>query len=234
MSDDLLEPETPVAPPPAAGNHFATILGILLLLVGIGFGVYVGAIWQSHNSRVARLKARNGDFVQLDDPTAEDEDVKIDLSPESKEAQTPGDGTPTKSTSDSMSTTLYNTYVAQLFPKPVHVIYWKDPDLKPEDIELIREFKDLQQLTVRCESIDGATVQQILDFPKLRKVRIQANKLDTAEIKSWKADKRLKNMTLVNPNWERADIRKLQQEADENETLKEKVNATNSTRPAFG
>ncbi len=235
MSDDLLEAETPAAPAPKKGLSAATIIGIALLLAVAGIGLYLGSFWQSHNSRIGRLKAKNGDFIQLEhrgdvdefEPEAprgrrgvvEGDKIGEDVGADKEEVKEPQ---------------WYDKYMEDMLPKPIQVVYWREPTLTEDDVSLLMEFNDLEMLSVNCQSIGADAIERFLTLPKLRRLTVQAQELDAATIGKWKAADKLRTLTLVNPKWDGKAISEIQESAKENETLKGKVNATASVRPSFG
>jgi hypothetical protein len=232
MSDELIEAETaPVPVTKASKPSVATILGILLLLAAIGAGLYVGSFWQSHNSRIARLKARSGDFVQLERRGDEDE-----FEPPSRrqrgENEDEGGAETSKSTVKEPS--WYEPYVTEMFPKPVQVIYWKDPALAPEDVDLLLQFPELEILSIKCESVESSAIEKFLSIPSLRRLSIKASKIDTSKIGEWKLDKKLKNITLINLTWKKDEMDMVRDQAKSNERLKGKLSLTNDDRPMAG
>lgn len=230
MSDELLEAETPPVPKTKGGGPSpATIIGLLLLAAVAGAGLYVGTFWQAHNSRTTRLKAKNGDFVQLEHRGEIDE-----FAPPKREEGSGREGSQVYATRELQEPAWYDPYLEEMFPKPVQIVYWRNPALEPEDIDLLLEFNELESLNVTCDQIDSGTIEKFLSLPKLRRMRIQANQLDASTIGSWKIDSRITNITLVNPKWSRDEMRTIQESAKANEGLKDKLDMTTTTGPSFG
>jgi hypothetical protein len=232
MSDELIEAETAPVPVTKAGKpSVATILGILLLLAAIGAGLYVGSFWQSHNSRIARLKAKNGDFVQLERRGEYDEFESPSRGQEGEKEEEAGTDTSKQTPKEPA---WYESYVEEMFPKPVQIIYWRDPSLGPDDVNLLLQFADLEVLSISCESIDASTIDKFLAIPTLRRLSIKATNIDVSKIGEWKVDKKLTSVTLTNTSWKNDDMRKVREQAKPNESLKGKLNVSNSDRPSFG
>ena len=231
MSDELLEAETPPVPKAkASGPSPATIIGLALLAAVIGCGLYVGSFWQAHSSRTARLKAKNGDFVQLEHRGEIDE-----FAPPKREAAEGGrGGSQVYATREVKEPAWYDPYLEELFPKPIQIVYWKNPSLGPEDINLLMEFSELEALNVTCDKIESTTIEKFLTLPKLRRLRIQSSNLDASTIESWKIDPKITNVTLVNPKWSGDDMKKISDGAKANAGLKDKLDMTTSTGPSFG
>lgn len=226
MSDELLEAETPPVPKvKASGPSPATIIGLALLAAAIGFGLYIGSFWQAHSSRTSRLKAKSGDFVQLEHRGEIDE-----FAPPEKDKK----GVLVYATREFKEPTWYDKYLEEMLPKPIQVVYWKNPTLAPEDINLIMEFNDLESLNVTCDTIESSTIEKFLTLPKLRRLRIQSEALDASTIGNWKVNSRITNITLVNPKWSSGDMDTIKGNADTNEGLKGKLDLTTVTGPSFG
>lgn len=227
MSDELLEAETPPVPKiKASGPSPATIIGLALLAAAIGFGLYIGSFWQAHSSRTSRLKAKSGDFVQLEHRGEIDEFAPPKQNEEG--------GGRVYATREFKEPTWYETYLQDMLPKPIQIVYWKNPTLAPEDINLIMEFGDLESLNVTCDQIESSTIEKFLTLPKLRRLRIQSDALDASTIGSWKVDSKITNVTLVNPKWSPGDMKTIKGNAGTNEGLKDKLDMTTSTGPSFG
>lgn len=228
MSDELLEAETPPVPKTkASGPSPATIIGLALLAVAIGFGLYIGSFWQAHSSRTSRLKAKSGDFVQLEHRGEIDEFAP----PKRNEGEGGGQ---VYAIREVQEPAWYESYLQDMLPQPIQIVYWKNPTLAPEDINLLMEFGDLESLNVTCDKIESSTIERFLTLPKLRRLRIQSDDLDASTIGNWKVDSKITNITLVNPKWSRGDMKTIQESARANEGLKDKLDMTTSTGPSFG
>lgn len=227
MSDELLEAETPPVPKTnASGPSPATIIGLALLAASIGLGLYIGSFWQAHSSRISRLKAKSGDFVQLEHRG------EIDEFAPPKENE--GGGGRVYATREFKEPAWYDKYLEEMFPKPIQFVYWKHPTLAPEDINLLMEFSDLESLNVTCDKIESSTIEKFLTLPKLRRLRIQSDDLGASTIGTWKVDSKITNITLVNPKWSRSEMNTIKENAGSNEGLKDKLDMTTSTGPSFG
>ncbi|MEI8212739.1 MAG: hypothetical protein WCI02_11365 [Planctomycetota bacterium] len=238
MSDELIENDTPLTPVTKPKPNPASIIAILLILGVIGFSGYVYSFWFTHNSRTARLKARNGDFVQLQRRSGDDEfaatpprngNGRNDNDSESKE-----DDSSEGSKASKNEPNAVEKFVKDLMPLPIQIVYWKEPKLQAEDIDLILEFQDLEILSVKCDQIDAKTIERFLNLPRIRRINIQSNSIDTKGIESWVANDKFANLKFINTKWSDEDMRNVQDQAKENLTLKRKLTLTSSAAPAFG
>ena len=240
MSDELLEPEAPTTPAPKKGLGPAAILGLILLVGALGFCGYIYSFWLNHNSRIARLKAKNGDFVQLQHRGDEDEfaaqprnNRRRGGGDEDAEEGAEGAAAPKKPEQPKEPSQL-EKYITDMKPLPVQVVYWKDPGLTPADIDLLLEFRDLEILSVKCDKIDSKTIERFLTLPRLRRLSIQATELDTSGLDSWTANEKFANLKLINTKWSGSDIGDVLEKADTNKSIKSKVTATSTAGPSFG
>lgn len=249
MSDELLEAETAPVPVTTKSSRpsFATILGLALLVIAIGLGLYVGSFWQQHNSRLARLKAKNGDYVQFEHRGDIDEFAPPqqrqgrrgrggdgEEGGEGNEGENQDGGGDNLAKREVKEPAWYDKYVEEMFPKPVHVVYWRDPSLTADDIKMILEFQDLEILSINCDSVDSDAIGKFLALPKLRRLNIQAKKLGVEGIDSWKPESKFRTLSLINPSWTGEEIEAVYKKAEGNAALKDKINATSSARPSFG
>jgi hypothetical protein len=240
MSDELLEPDTnpptPVAKPKLSP---ASIIALLLVLGALCFGGYIYSFWFTHNSRIARLKAKNGDFVQLQHRGDVDEFEPPAPRRGRRGAPEGGEEEGTESAEEAKKPepkvpSAVEKYINDMLPLPIQVIYWKDPGLTPDDVNLITEFQDLEVLSIKCDKIDGPTIERFLNLPRIRRVSIQATSLDTEGIDKWGSNPKLVNLKLINTQWSGSDIRAVSAKSDENKELKDKVSVTSSAGPSFG
>ncbi|MFN9987894.1 MAG: hypothetical protein ACK52S_20270 [Pirellula sp.] len=243
MSEELLEPEAPTPPAAKKGLGPAAILGLLLLVGALGFCGYIYSFWLTHNSRIARLKAKNGDFVQLQHRGDEDEFAAQPRNnrrrggdseaPEEGAEGAEGAAAPKKPEPPKEPSQL-EKYINDMKPLPVQVVYWKDPGLTPADIELLLEFRDLEILSVKCDKIDSKTIERFLTLPRLRRLSIQATELDTSGLDSWKANEKFANLKLINTKWSGSEISDVLEKSESNKSIKNKVTATSTAGPSFG
>lgn len=243
MSDELLEPEVTTPTVSKKGLGPAAILGLLLLVGTLGFCGYIYSFWLTHNSRIARLKAKNGDFVQLTNRGDYDEFAAQPSNSRRRGGDTEGseDGgeggegaTAAKKPEPPKEPSQLEKYITDMKPLPVQVVYWKDPGLTPADIELLLEFRDLEILSVTCDKIDSKTIDRFLNLPRLRRLSIQASELDTSGLDGWKANEKFANLNLICKNWSESDIGDVLKKSGSNKSIKNKVTAASIVRPAFG
>jgi len=231
MSDELIDAETPAVPVTKKGLSPASILGLLLLLVVLGAGIYVGMFWLSHNSRTSRLKAKNGDFVQLEHRG----DVDEFAPPEPRRRRGDEDAADEpEAKKEPAEPTWYDQYMTEMFPKPIQIVYWRDPALTDSDVNLLMEFSDLEVLSVSCEAIKPEAIEKLLSLPKLRRLNITSPGLDASTIASWKADPKFSFLTLVCSKWSSEQIKEIMANVESNPALKDKVTAVSVLRPTFG
>lgn len=242
MTDELLEPEAPLQPATKKGLGPAAILGILLLVGAIGFCGYIYSFWLTHNSRVARLKAKNGDFVQLRNRLDDDEFAAQPSNPRRRGADAGGaeegaegaeGAAAPKKSEPPKEPSLLEKYINDMKPLPIQVVYWKDPGLTPADVDLLLEFRDVEILTVSCEKVDSKTIERFLTLPRLRRLSIQATELDTSGLDNWKTNEKFANLKLINTKWSGAQISDVLEKAESNTSIKNKVTATSSAGPSF-
>jgi len=239
MSDELLEPEATTPTAPKKGLGPAAILGLLLLVGALGFCGYIYSFWFSHNSRIGRLKAKNGDFVQLQHRGGDDEFAAQPSNNRRRGGDDEGSegaegAVAAKKPEPPKEPSQLEKYITDMKPLPVQVVYWKDPGLTPADIELLLEFRDLEILSVNCDKIDAKTIERFLTLPRLRRLSIQASELDTSGLEGWKVDGKFANLNLVCKNWSGSDIGDVLEKAKSNKSFKNKVTAASSARPSFG
>jgi hypothetical protein len=236
MSDELIENDTPPAPVTRPGLNPAPILAILLALGALGFCGYIYSFWLTHNTRVARLKARNGDFVQLQHRGDFDEFAppppRARRNRDSDEEESPE--APAAAKTSPAEPNFVEKYINDMKPLPIQVVYWKDPELRTDDVNLILEFSDLEVLSVKCDKIDGKAIEKFLNLPNIRRVSVQAKEIDVAGIESWASNEKLVNLKLINTDWSSEDIGDIEKQAKANPKLKGKMSVTSVAGPSFG
>ncbi|MFN7733460.1 MAG: hypothetical protein ACK5OB_16300 [Pirellula sp.] len=241
MSDELIENDTPPAPVTRPRLNPAPILAILLVLGALGFCGYIYSFWLTHNTRVARLKARNGDFVQLQHrgdfdefaPPAQRARRNREADDEESSAADPADGASAEKPKPAEPNFL-EKYINDMKPLPIQVVYWKDPELRVDDVSLILEFSDLEVLSIKCDKIDGKAIEKFLNLPSIRRVSVQAKEIDVAGIESWASNEKLVNLKLINTDWSSEDIGDIEKQAKANPKLKGKMSVTSVAGPSFG
>ncbi len=236
MSDEILEPENePAAQLKSSGKLSpASIIGLALLLAVILFGGYVASFWIPHNSRISRLKARNGDYVQLMHRGDFDEFGGGGGGGGGGGRRNSNDSEEPKETPEPKEPTVYEQYMKELFPQPIQVVYWKDQDLKPDDVELLMQFQDAEVMNVNCREIQSKSIERLLELPNLRRLKIQSEDLDISSIKNWKLSKKIVQIQLVNGKWKSADMDEVRTAAESNKPLAEKLQVSSQTGPSFG
>jgi hypothetical protein len=241
-NNTTLEPnQSESARPRKAFLSPATII-LLMLIAGAGaFFGFIGLQWNSHNNKIAKLKARSGDYVQLIKEEEEPDPVTTAPSnPDAKNGNSGNDqprrvgrGQPPKKPAGPKPNPVQK-WISQMLPAPVNVVYWRDPKLAPADVDFLVEFRDAEIMSISCESIDESTITRLLALPNIQRLRITSSSIPTENIKTWKIPEGLLNMTLVNPTWKGTDLDKIDKDASENKPLADKLNVTNSTGPSFG
>lgn len=236
MSDELIENDTPPAPVTRPGLNPAPILAVLLALAALGFCGYIYSFWLNHNTRVARLKARNGDFVQLQHRGDFDE-----FAPPAQRARRNRDGDDEESAEEPAAAkpkaaepNFLEKYINDMKPLPIQVVYWKDPELRADDVDLILEFRDLEVLSIKCDKIDGKTIEKFISLPNIRRVSVQSKEMDLSEINTWSCNEKLVNLKLINTEWTGEDIDDINKQAKANSNLKGKMSVTSVAGPSFG
>lgn len=237
MSDELIENDTPPAPVTRPGLNPAPILAIMLVLGLLGFCGYIYSFWLTHNSRVARLKARNGDYVQLQHRGDFDE-----FAPPAPRGRRNREADDEESSAEEASAeqpkpaepNFLEKYINDMKPLPIQVVYWKDPELRSDDVNLLLEFRDLEVLSIKCDKIDGKTIEKFLNLPRIRRVSVQSKAMDLSGIESWSSNEKLVNLKLINTDWSGDDIGDIEKQAKANAKLKGKVDATSVAGPSFG
>jgi hypothetical protein len=237
MSDELIENDTPPTTVTKPKLNIASIIAILLILGVVGFSSYIYSFWFTHNSRTARLKARNGDFVQLQRRADDDEFAPApprnrnrgnDSGSENKE----GDSTEVSKVAKEPN--AVEKFIKDMMPLPIQIVYWKEPKLQAEDIDLILEFQDLEVLSVKCEQIDAKSIERFLNLPRIRRVSVQSKSIDTTGIESWSANEKLVDLRLINTSWSDEEIQDVSDKAKQNPKLKKKMTVTSSDGPSMG
>lgn len=266
----MSETTEPVAPtetaegaPAKKGLSPATIIALVLVAIAAGFGGYLGVVWNNHNARVSKLKARMGDYVQL----RIEEEVEETPAPggrgrgpargegneagngsdnEEKGGEGNGDagaeggrrrrggGAEAPKKPKKPKPNAFEKWLADMLPAPIQVVYWRDPKLSKEDVTFLTEFKDVEIMSVTCEKIDEAMIAQLLALPNIQRLRITASELSTESIGKWKIPESMIRLTLVNPTWKDKDMDAVGDAASENKGLENKISITNQIGPSFG
>jgi hypothetical protein len=206
------------------------------VFAALGFCGYIYSFWLTHNTRVARLKARNGDFVQLQHRGDFDE-----FAPPTARARRGREGDeegsdeePAAAKPEAAAPNFLEKYINDMKPLPIQVVYWKDPELRADDVDLLLEFRDLEVLSIKCDKIDGKTIEKFINLPNIRRVSVQSKQMDLSEINAWSCNEKLVNLKLINTDWSGDDIGDIDKQAKANPKLKGKMSVTSVAGPSFG
>ncbi len=217
-------------PTPSKGMSPSNIVAGIILLAIAGFGLYIGSFWWSHSSRISNLKSRRGDFVQLlrqeegpepGNRRQQGTDAEGDKKEEPKKAE--------KGVMD-----YVHSFIRDITPSPIQVVYWKDPNLDKAGVDLILQFADVETMSIKCDSIDNQTMLKILSMPKLKRLRVTSKDIEFKAIDSWETTKTLESLTLINTTWKSKDMDEVRTVGEKNKGLAGKLNVSNQDGPVFG
>jgi hypothetical protein len=203
-SNDIVDTEDQPTPVKAKPPIAVVLLLVLILIAGV-FGLYIGSFWMAQSSQLAKLKARNGDFVQL----------RFELE-EGKEEP------------------YFSKMYREMLPAPIQNVYWRNNELTADDVALLLTFKDAEVVVIGAAKVEGEHIGKLMGLPKLKRMRIKSTDIGVEGIEKWSVPKDFVMLSLANPQWKSSDFKEIENKAKENKGLDDKLEVTSQTGPAAG